>query len=119
MSTKKNWITAILLVASAFELCPAGEAKHHKTKSAEAGDKSALFWQDPADIASRDLFYGPGGKQNEPPQGKFTFLKEDLDGTNPKFDVRDENGVKWKVKLGIEARPETAASRLTWAAGYF
>jgi hypothetical protein len=27
--------------------------------------------------------------------------------------------VKWKVKLGVEARPETVASRLVWAAGYF
>jgi hypothetical protein len=27
--------------------------------------------------------------------------------------------VKWKVKLGEEARPETVASRLVWAVGYF
>ena len=32
---------------------------------------------------------------------------------------RDADGVKWKLKLGEEARPETAASRLVWAAGYF
>jgi hypothetical protein len=47
------------------------------------------------------------------------FVKEDLDGTSPKIVVRDQGGVKWKVKLGAEARPETAASRLLWAAGYF
>ena len=27
--------------------------------------------------------------------------------------------MKWKVKLGEEARPETAASRFVWAVGYF
>jgi hypothetical protein len=27
--------------------------------------------------------------------------------------------VKWKVKLGDEAKPETVASRLVWAVGYF
>jgi hypothetical protein len=27
--------------------------------------------------------------------------------------------VKWKIKLGAEAKPEVAASRLVWAAGYF
>ena len=27
--------------------------------------------------------------------------------------------MKWKVKMGIEARPETVASRIVWAAGYF
>jgi hypothetical protein len=46
-------------------------------------------------------------------------VKEDLDGTNPKFVIRDRDGVNWKVKLGVEARPETAASRFVWAAGYF
>ena len=48
----------------------------------------------------------------------FTFEKEDMSGTNPKFDVRDENGTRWRVKLGVEARPETVASRLVWAVGY-
>jgi hypothetical protein len=32
--------------------------------------------------------------------------------------VRDEKGVKWKIKLGPEARPETVASRLVWGVGY-
>ncbi|MBI4906214.1 MAG: hypothetical protein HY820_21445 [Acidobacteria bacterium] len=27
--------------------------------------------------------------------------------------------MKWKVKLGAEARPETVATRLVWAVGYF
>jgi hypothetical protein len=33
--------------------------------------------------------------------------------------VRDASGRKWKVKFGEEARPEIAASRIVWAAGYF
>jgi len=77
-----------------------------------------VLWQNPAEIGSRDLFYGLGG-QGHQPQGPVTFLEEDLAGTNPKFDVRDKNGVKWKVKLGLEARPETVASRITWAVGYY
>jgi len=79
---------------------------------------AALLWSNPTDITSRNLFYGPGGKDHQP-RGTFTFIKEDLDGTSPKFVVRDQDGVKWKVKLGSEARPETVASRLTWAVGYF
>lgn len=77
-----------------------------------------MLWRDPVDISARDLYYGPGGKEHEP-RGTFTFVKEDLNGTNPKIVVRDQDGVKWKVKLGDEARPETVASRLVWAAGYF
>lgn len=80
--------------------------------------ETALLWREPAHIESRDLFYGPGGIEHVP-HGPFTFVKEDLDGTNPKFVVRDEQGHKWKVKLGIEARPETVASRIVWAVGYF
>jgi hypothetical protein len=75
------------------------------------------LWREPKDIAAENLLYGTGGKEHEP-KGPFTFLKEDLEGSNPKFDIRDENGVKWKLKLGAEARPETVASRFVWAMGY-
>lgn len=83
-----------------------------------AGNVPAFLWHNPVDIASRNLYYGPGGKEHAP-QATFTFLKEDMNGTNPKFDVRDEDGVKWRVKLGVEARPETVASRFVWAVGYY
>ena len=39
--------------------------------------------------------------------------------TSPKFDITDQQGVEWKVKLGEEPQSETAATRLLWAAGYF
>jgi hypothetical protein len=82
------------------------------------GDGRTLLWQAPIDIASEDLFYGRGGASGQPGT-RFTFVEEDLDGTNPKFVIRDEAGMKWKVKLGDEAAPETAASRFVWAMGYF
>ena len=78
----------------------------------------AVLWREPADLASRNLFYGPGGEAHEP-RGKFTFKEEDMAGTSPKFDVTDDNGVRWRVKMGPEARPETVASRFVWAVGYF
>jgi hypothetical protein len=77
-----------------------------------------VLWRNPGDIASRNFFYGPGGKDHEP-RGTFTFDKEDMNGSTPKFDVTDQDGVKWRVKLGPEARPETVASRLVWGVGYF
>jgi hypothetical protein len=76
-----------------------------------------VLWRDPQDVDGRDLFYGPGGEEHQP-RGRFTFVDEDLDGSNPKFNVRDDAGMKWKIKLGAEARPETVASRLVWAVGY-
>jgi hypothetical protein len=80
--------------------------------------RSPQLWQDRGDIASLDLTAGSGGKSHEPGT-KFKFIKESSAGTSPKFEVEDENGTKWKVKLGEEVRSETAATRLVWAVGYF
>jgi hypothetical protein len=110
-------IAVVVLLASSIELS-AKDGKKARHDREGLDNSTAVLWSNPTDIASRNLFYGPGGEDHEP-HSRFTFLKEDLDGTNPKFDVRDEDGVKWKVKLGLEARPETVASRLLWAAGYF
>jgi hypothetical protein len=104
----------VLTVVLAF---PSPWAIAEPPRAAAAARPNAILWQDPGDIKSRDLFYGPGGKQ-EQPQEPLTFEKEDKGGTNPKFDVRDHAGTKWKAKLGLEARPETAATRLLWAVGF-
>jgi hypothetical protein len=77
-----------------------------------------LLWLERGNFADLDLVAGSGGKDREPGT-HFKFIKESTAGTSPKFDVEDENGTKWKVKLGEEVRSETAASRLVWAAGYF
>ena len=94
-----------------------------KDKAAKPGEEITrnvltVLWRNPDDIDARNLYFGPGGKEHEP-HGPFTFIKEDLEGSNPKFNIRDRDGVVWKVKLGAEAKPETAATRLVWAAGYF
>jgi hypothetical protein len=83
----------------------------------QAGTASVL-WRDWGDVAALNLLDGPGGKTRAPGTA-FKFIGESKSGTAPKFDVEDENGARWKVKLGPEAKPETAATRLVWAAGYF
>lgn len=79
---------------------------------------TGVIWQDRGDAALMDLVGGPGGKDHEPGIN-FKFIKESQGGTSPKFEVEDERGIRWKVKLGAEAQSETAATRLLWAAGYF
>jgi hypothetical protein len=85
---------------------------------AVASEHGQILWRAPHDIRTRNLLYGAGGREHAP-HGPYTFVKEDLGGSNPKYSVFDRDGVKWKVKLGREARPETAATRIVWAAGYF
>ncbi|HEX5285139.1 MAG TPA: hypothetical protein VFW30_13535 [Bryocella sp.] len=84
----------------------------------QANIHNASLWSDPGNIAGKDMFYGHGGKDGQP-VAPFKFIAEDTNGTNPKFDVNDANGRKWRVKLGEEARPEVVASRLLWAIGYY
>jgi len=100
---------------------PAGAQKHEKQKAKKkAADLPAVIWRDPGDISALNLVYGAGGSEHAPdPNGTYTFDKEDMNGTSPKFDVKDGQGVKWRVKLGQEPQAETAATRLLWAAGYF
>jgi len=86
------------------------------TAQEQVGAK-AVLWQDPGDIRSLNLFWGPGGEKHQP-QLPVEFEKEDMHGTSPKFDVRDAAGKKWGAKTGLEPRPETVASRLLWAVGY-
>lgn len=115
--------TVTLFLTAVLVCLPSAQAakKRHKASSAEAeitGTVRTTLWREPKNIAARNLFYGAGGAEHAP-HTTYTFLQEDRKGSNPKFDVEDENGVKWKVKLGSEARPETVASRLVWAVGYY
>lgn len=92
-----------------------------KERRAEAANAlPAVLWRDPGDIASLNLLNGAGGAKDAPdPHADYAFTDEDMGGTSTKFYVKDTNGVKWLVKLGAEAKPETAATRLVWAMGYF
>ncbi len=98
---------ALMIIAATIAGCSA----------AAVASPAAILWRNPIDIASRDLLCGSGGPGNAP-HPPYTFVKEDLSGTNPKFLIRDGNGIEWNVKLGIEAQPEIAAARLLWAVGY-
>src|SRR5215831_16628248 len=117
--TKLNVFKAIatLFVSLAVGL-PAIFAANPLQKNKEKPEGAAILWRDPGDISSRNLYYGRGSEERMP-KAPFTFIAEDMNGSNPKFDVRDANDIKWKVKLGVEAQPETAVSHLLWAIGYF
>jgi hypothetical protein len=93
------------------------EKEREKQKAAHL---PTVIWRDPGNISTLNLVYGAGGKEHAPdPNDTFTFEKEDMEGTSPKFDVKDGHGTKWRVKLGEEPQSETAATRLLWAVGYF
>jgi hypothetical protein len=67
-------------------------------------------------IQNLDLYWG-SASPSRAPRSPFTFVSEDLGGTNPKATLRDANGVLWGAKWDEEVRPEVAATRLAWAMG--
>jgi hypothetical protein len=110
-------LASVGLILCAVAACAKDKRDSKKLSVETTESKNPVLWQKPDSIKSLNLFYGPGGKEHAP-HTVYTFEKEDLDGTSPKFVARDENGVRWKVKMGVEARPETVAARLIWAVGY-
>jgi len=117
----RNLVGALTFAIPAMSTPAAENASQRRytgtNRTKTTGEGRAILWREPVDIAERNLYYGPGGKAHEP-AGMFMFEEEDMDGSNPKFVVKDQEGIRWTVKMGSEARPETAASRLLWAVGY-
>jgi hypothetical protein len=105
-------LVVLLLIAPA-----AAQKKAAKKEKPVINEKKAVLWEK-VNIRERDLFYGPGGKQMLPNLKNITFLKEEKEGHNKKYRIKDGSGRIWVAKLGREARPETAAVRLLWALGY-
>src|SRR5690349_7650242 len=107
-------LSALIILALSV-LVFADDDKKSKSKHARG---TPVFWTDPGDISSRNLFYGPGGQEMQPDLSHITFIREETGGYSKKYRVRDGAGHVWVAKLGKEAQPEIAATRLIWAMGY-
>jgi hypothetical protein len=77
-----------------------------------------ILWQEPSDIASRDLYWGPGGEAMKPDLSKVTFIEEETGGYSKKYRVSDGSGRIWVAKLSKESQPEIASTRFVSAVGY-
>jgi len=90
-----------------------------KASLVDAREGHATLWKERAAIEGLDLFYGFGGAEGAPDaSATFTFVRRSTSGTSKKIIVKDDKGKEWTVKFGLEARPETAATRILWAMGY-
>jgi hypothetical protein len=91
------------------------DAKTETEKPAAVG--TPVMWEQ-TDVATRDLFWGPGGEQMKPDVSRIEFIEEEKKGASKKYRIKDGAGKIWVAKIGREAQPETAAVRLLWALGY-
>jgi hypothetical protein len=92
-------------------------AQDKKGKKEDGPLTNPVLWEE-VDTASLDLFNGPGGTAMRPDLSRVEFIKEELQGHNKKYRIKDAKGQVWVAKLGREAQPETAAVRLLWGLGY-
>jgi hypothetical protein len=91
----------------ALAICSAGHVATAQTRR---------MLVDRGPIQNLDLYWG-SASPSRAPVSPFTFVSEDLGGTNPKAILRDANGVLWGAKWDEEVHAEVAATRLAWAMG--
>ena len=109
-------LLAVILCLTSVDVGVVAKQKQKKTEQAPQG--TAVIWERPSDISSRDLFLGPGGSSMRPDLRRITFIKEEKGGYSKKYLVRDASGREWVAKIGKEAQSETSAIRLLWGVGY-
>src|SRR5687767_2002738 len=83
------------------------------------------MWVEPTDLASRDLYYGPWGRELAPdPKDVYELVELKHTGVNYGMTVKDSKDREWSVKqpypgnLDSEAPVEVVVSRLLSAVGY-
>src|SRR5437588_3160709 len=106
----------VLLFVSAAALADDAPRLYSEVPAIRQG--RVVLWHNPGVVEKIDLQYCSGGRASAP-KPPFTFIKEDEGGTNPKVRVRDAVGRQWAVKFGPEASPDTFASSLACAVGYY
>ncbi|HEY0098747.1 MAG TPA: hypothetical protein VGB76_07305 [Pyrinomonadaceae bacterium] len=109
---------AVVVAAFLVLTCSTHVPAQDKSEKKRALAGTPILWQEPGDIASRNLLHGAGGARMRPNLSRLTFIKEEKGGWSKKYRVRDGAGRVWVAKIGKEAQSETASTRLLWAAGY-
>ena len=99
---------AAWLVASAILPAPAvlpiAASPAASAPEGRPAERVAELWQEPPDVASRDLVYGPGGRALAPrPDVAYRVVGLDTKGHSESYDVVDPAGRTWDVKIGDEA----------------
>jgi len=106
-------MAASIVVAACVRPAPRATAP-----AATTADISQL-WQEPRELAARDLRHGAGGVRRAPdPAVTYHFEEADRSGYSKGYEVTGPDGRRWNVKVGPEAQSEVVASRILWAIGY-
>jgi hypothetical protein len=112
-------LAPLLAAVVLHALACAAATKSEAPETQAASVPMDALWIEPHDLASRNLFGGPGGIAQAPvANSEFQFKERDTSGHSSGYRVVDAKGLEWKVKTGDEAQSEVAVSRILWAIGY-
>jgi hypothetical protein len=115
---RTGWLPALAMTTVIAASCAKPQMRSTLNRRPTAAEMAQL-WVKPADIASRDLFWGPGGPDLAPKPGVTYKVKAfDETGMSGGWDLEDPDGREYSVKIGEEAQVEVVVSRLHWAVGY-
>lgn len=124
MFWSKTFLRSLIsLIVFSLMFSPAALAQKQSKKQKKSQNQQKqpqgkpVMWES-VNIKQQNLFLGPGGSAMRPNLSKITFIKEEKEGANKKYRIKDGSGRIWVAKLGREAQPETAAVRFMWALGY-
>jgi hypothetical protein len=116
---------ALVAIVVALNVASCARAKRPSLQPA-AKTPGATIWQQPTDLPTRDVYYGPWGSRRAPdPNATYTFVERKHSGVNPGMTVVDAQGREWSVKqpypsgLDDEGPVEVTLSRLLSAVGYY
>ena len=118
-ATVRTRVVLAVVICLGLSLIITPGVSRPQSKKKEVPEGVPVLWREPADIASRDLYLGPGGEAMKPDMSRITFVEEKPGGYSIKYVVTDGAGRKWVTKRREEVKPETAATRLVWAVGYY
>ncbi|MEO8574164.1 MAG: hypothetical protein ABI481_09355 [Pyrinomonadaceae bacterium] len=105
-----------LLILTLFSLATISAAAQDKKEKNSGRLTNPVLWEEVE--GPLDLYNGPGGADMQPDVSRVEFIKEDTQGHNKKYRIKDAKGQVWVAKFGSEAQPETAAVRLLYGLGY-
>ena len=119
-------ILAAAVAIATLAIAPAAcVSAKRPVKPGEPVPSGASIWQEPADLETRDLFYGQWGAEHAPdPDATYTLVELKHTGVNLGMTVKDPKGREWSVKqpypgnVDSEAPVEITLSRLLSAIGY-
>lgn len=114
----RNYLRRSILVLTMLSAAAAAAAgQDNKGKKSTGPLTNPVLWES-VNSRSLDLYNGPGGTAMRPDVSRVEFIKEETQGHNKKYRIKDAKGQVWVAKFGREAQPETAAVRLLYGLGY-